>query len=726
MYQHGELPPVKGDRSRYKRRSSRSLASEDTSDDASDRPDDQSRQQVNMIIGCGVTGYPHLDPLVVSLHIHDSNVGRILIDTGSSVNLFFKETLDRMGIGEDQIKQSLYPLTGFTAEHIFSQGTIHLPIHVGETTKTAKFFIIDRPAIYNAILGTPWLHEMKAIVSTFHQCVKFPTQLGIYTLRGNQKIARSCFLHEHRLRVAAVCTANEEMDPRLPYHQRPKLVLVDEVNIDEAHPERRVGIGGDLDPEIREQLITLFKLNVHLFAWSMADMKGINPANTYHELNMDPTYKPMRPKRRKLGTDKAQAVNEEVEKLLRAVSIIEVKYPEWLANPVVVKKKNGKWKVCVDFTDLNKACPKDSFPLPHIDRLVKATTGNELLSFMDAFSGYNQIFMHPDDREKTAFITDRGTYYYKVMPFGLKNAGATYQRLVNKMFADQLGNNMKVYIDDMLVKSAKAHDHVKHLDECFQILEKYGMKLNPAKCTFAVTSGEILGYIITQRGIEANPKQSSAILDLPSPTSSKEIQRLTGRIAALNRQLKKYLTTPPILAKPEEGETLFLYIAISSTTVSWVRVRKDREERRPVFYVSKTLSDAETRYPTLEKLALAQGAGVGIRLVSPTGEVLEQSLKLGFPTSNNEVEYEAIIAGLRLAKEVEAEHVHALCDSQLVTKQFSGDYDAKDDHMDAYLKQTQELAHTFKTFVLTKIPRSENSEADALAALASKTESALR
>ncbi|MES7295872.1 reverse transcriptase family protein [Cutibacterium acnes] len=103
--------------------------------------------------------------------------------------------------------------------------------------------------------------------------------------------------------------------------------------------------------------------------------------------------------------------------------------------------------------DLNKACPKDSFPLPHIDRLVEATAGNELLSFMDAFSGYNQILMNPDDREKTAFITERGTYCYKVMPFGLKNAGATYQRLVNRMFAGQLGATMEVYIDDMLVKS---------------------------------------------------------------------------------------------------------------------------------------------------------------------------------------------------------------------------------------------------------------------------------
>ena len=160
--------------------------------------------------------------------------------------------------------------------------------------------------------------------------------------------------------------------------------------------------------------------------------------------------------------------------------------------------------MCIDFTDLNKACPKDSFPLPHIDMLVDATAGHELLSFMDAFSGYNQILMHLDDQEKTAFITERGIFCYKVMPFGLKNAGATYQRLVNKMFADYLGDTMEVYIDDMLVKSLLAEQHLDHLRQAFEVLQKYSMKLNPTKCSFGVAAGKFLGYMVTQRGIEAN------------------------------------------------------------------------------------------------------------------------------------------------------------------------------------------------------------------------------
>ena len=189
-------------------------------------------------------------------------------------------------------------------------------------------------------------------------------------------------------------------------------------------------------------------------------MSGIDINITCHELNIDPTFKPVKQKRRKLGPESANAVNDEVKRLLKVGSITEVRYPDWLVNPVVVKKKNRKWRVCVDFIDINKACPKDSFPLPHIDRLVEVTAGNELLYFLDVFSGYNQIMMNLDDREKTAFITDRRTFCYKVMPFGLKNAGATYQRLVNRMFSEKIGKTMDVYID-MLVKSLYAEDQPK-------------------------------------------------------------------------------------------------------------------------------------------------------------------------------------------------------------------------------------------------------------------------
>jgi len=151
-----------------------------------------------------------------------------------------------------------------------------------------------------------------------------------------------------------------------------------------------------------------------------------------------------------------------VQKLVTAKFIQEIYYPDWLANVVMVKKPNGKWRMCVDFTDLNKACPKDSYTLPRINQLMDSIACHKWLSFMDAFSEYNQIRMDEANQEKTSFITSQGLFCYKVMPFNMKNAGATYQRLVNRMFHPQIGRNVKVYVDDMLVKSL---DKGKHLDD---------------------------------------------------------------------------------------------------------------------------------------------------------------------------------------------------------------------------------------------------------------------
>ena len=160
---------------------------------------------------------------------------------------------------------------------------------------------------------------------------------------------------------------------------------------------------------------------------------------------------------------------------------------------------------------MEDACPKDSYPLPRIDQLMDATSDHELLTFMDAFSGYNQIRMAPEDEEKIAFITNRGLYCYRVMPFGLKNAGAIYQQLVNKIFKEQIGRNMEVYMDDMLVKSKSSMNHVVDLEETFGTLRKYKMKLNPTKCAFEVTSRKFLGFMVSGRGIEANPEKICAI-----------------------------------------------------------------------------------------------------------------------------------------------------------------------------------------------------------------------
>ena len=214
-------------------------------------------------------------------------------------------------------------------------------------------------------------------------------------------------------------------------------------------------IGSKLAEDLRSLLTHFWKQNQDVFAWKQEDMGGIDPAIITHRLNVSPSFKPVNQKRRSFAPERQKAINEEVGKLLRAGAIKEVEYLEWLANVVLVKKANGKWRLYIDFTNVNRACPKDSFPLPRIDLIVDASAGHELLHCMDAFSGYNHISMDPDDQENTSFLTGQGIYCYRVMPFELKNAGATYQRLVNRMFQKQIGASMEVYIDDMLVKSTK-------------------------------------------------------------------------------------------------------------------------------------------------------------------------------------------------------------------------------------------------------------------------------
>ena len=194
----------------------------------------------------------------------------------------------------------------------------------------------------------------------------------------------------------------------------------------EDDPEHLAYIGSKLAKDLKSPLTQFLKPNRDVFTWKQVDMGGIDPTVITHKLHTNPSFKPVKQKRRSFTPERQKAINEEAGKLFQAGAIREVEYPEWLENVVLVKKANGKWQLCIDFTDINKACPNDSFPLPRIDIIMDATAGHELLSFMDAFSGYNQISMDPDDQEKTSFVTAQGTYCYRVMPFGLKNAGATY------------------------------------------------------------------------------------------------------------------------------------------------------------------------------------------------------------------------------------------------------------------------------------------------------------
>jgi hypothetical protein len=264
-------------------------------------------------------------------------------------------------------------------------------------------------------------------------------------------------------------------------------------------------------------------------------MPGIPREVIEHHLAVCPQAHPVKQKTRKQAQEKQDFIIQEIEKLKKAKLIREVADPTWIATPVVVPKANGSGRLCVDFTSLNKACPKDPYPLLRMDQIVDSTAGCDLLCFLDAFSGYHQIKMAREDEEKTAFITPCGVYCYVCMPFGLKNAGATFQKLIRKALGAQMGRNAEAYIDDIVVKTGKSHTFIEDLEETFTNLRKVNIKLNPTKCAFGVPSGKLLGFLVSHHGIEENPDKVKAIEEMRPPRNLKEMQCLAGCMAALGR-----------------------------------------------------------------------------------------------------------------------------------------------------------------------------------------------
>ncbi|XP_065628553.1 uncharacterized protein LOC136067128 [Quercus suber] len=334
--------------------------------------------------------HPHDDAIVISVHVGDYNVHRVLIDNSSSADILYYPAFQQMGIDRARLIPTSDPFVGFGGTRVFPIGSITLSVTEGdypqELTRDVIFLVVDCSSAYNGILGRPTLNSWKAATLTYHLMIKFPMDHGIGELRGNQVVAWECYIamlemedHHQTMCIEEQRTVAEPVEE------------LEEIILDESKPERTARIGTLAYQPVRQALAAFLKRNQDVFAWSHEDMTRIDPFVMVHKLNVNPATPPVRQKKRVFAQDRDQAIAKEVKKLLEADFIREVYYLKWLANVVMVKKASGKWRMCVDFTDLNKACPKDSYPLPQIDALVDSTTKHQLLSFMDAFSGYNQI-----------------------------------------------------------------------------------------------------------------------------------------------------------------------------------------------------------------------------------------------------------------------------------------------------------------------------------------------
>uniref|UniRef100_A0A2N9GU32 RNA-directed DNA polymerase n=1 Tax=Fagus sylvatica TaxID=28930 RepID=A0A2N9GU32_FAGSY len=396
---------------------------------------------------------------------------------------------------------------------------------------------------------------------------------------------------------------------------KPNIEELETVNLaDEGEEPREVKIGTRCATEKKEALIALLREFHEIFAWSYQDMPGLDTDIVVHKIPLKPECKPVKQALRRMKPEVILKIKEEVEKQLKAGFLSTVTYSDWVANIVPVPKKDGKVRMCVDYRDLNRASPKDNFPLPHIDTLVDNTATNAVFSFMDGFSGYNQIKMAEEDKSKTAFVTHWGTFVYDVMPFGLKNAGATYQRAMVTLFHDMIHHEIEVYVDDMIAKSRTAQDHLTDLRKLFQRLKKYQLRLNPNKCAFGVTSGKLLGFIVSGRGIEIDPAKLASLHSLLRPASPlfkllrKDVKiKWTEDCQRAFDKIKEYLLNPPILVPPTPGRPLILYLTVQEASMGCMLGQQDEtgKKEQAIYYLSKKFTEPETRYLLVEKTCCA-------------------------------------------------------------------------------------------------------------------------
>uniref|UniRef100_A0A2N9FVD9 Integrase catalytic domain-containing protein n=1 Tax=Fagus sylvatica TaxID=28930 RepID=A0A2N9FVD9_FAGSY len=623
--------------------------------------------------------YPdHRRPLYVSAVIKDVQVRRALVDTGSCLNLIPLSTLKAANIPQHKIQGAPIEVTGFGGAAEYTMGHIQLVLRVGPIVALTRFHVVNSEVPYHVLLGRPWLHKHKLISSTYHQCIK--GRLNGKPIRIAANPSPFDQTEAHFIEAALYDELSTEEPPiikpsgtPLPdwedIRNDPDVDLREVLERKKKRKERAWDLiahgkkgpipeEGDLRPSCyliqketegyksladeKEEAKLEKSAAENSKITPKEDLEVINlshdPGRVCMEIRRNAGYrsgtcgsflkcrtwyqacctKPVVQPARTFHTEVEAQITQEVKKLLAAGFIKPIQHPRWLSNIVPVKKKNGQIRCCVDFRNLNKACPKDEFPLPNMDLLIDSAAGSTMFSFMDGFSGYNQIRMSPRDAEKTAFRTPIGNFYYTVMPFGLKNAGATYQRTMTAMFHDMIHQEIEDYVDDIVVKSKKREDHVEILRKVFERCRLYKLKMNPLKCAFGVSAGKFLGFLVHNHGIDVDPAKASAIATMKPPTSHKELKSFLGRLSYIRRfipclaavtstfshllkkgvsfnwsaecqeafeRIQAIMTKLPTVCAPIAGKPLRLYLASNSQAIgALVAQENDDGVEQPVYY----------------------------------------------------------------------------------------------------------------------------------------------
>src|SRR6266540_1433014 len=313
---------------------------------------------------------------------------------------------------------------------------------------------------------------------------------------------------------------------------------LEEVDIGDGSIPRPTFVNKNLRSDYKVVLIALLKEYVDYFAWEYHEMPGLSRELVEHQLPIKAGFRPYKQPAQKFNPKMYDRIKEEIGHLLKANFIRPCRYTDWISNIVPVEKKgSNKLRVCIDFRDLNRATPKDEYPMPIANMLINDASKHKVISFLDGNVGYNQIFMAKEDAFKTAFRIPGfvGLFEWTVITFGLKNTGATYQRAMNLIFHDLLGVILEVYIDDVIIKSDANESHIADLRLAFERMRKFGLKMNPLKGAFGVSAGKFLGFIIHQHGIEIDPQKIEAIQKIKATTCKKDMQKFLEKVNYLRR-----------------------------------------------------------------------------------------------------------------------------------------------------------------------------------------------
>jgi ribonuclease HI len=414
---------------------------------------------------------------------------------------------------------------------------------------------------------------------------------------------------------------------------------VEECNIGTEEKPRMVKLSKSLPPEQNLKYIELFKEYLDVFSWGYEYLKAYDTSIIQHRIPIKEDQKPFRQKLRRINPKLLPLIEKEIKKMYDAKIIVPLRFSKWVSNLVPTRKKTGEIRLCIDFRNLNKVSLKDNYPLSKMDHLLQRVVGSSRISLLDGFSGYNQVLVHLDDQDKTSFTTPWGTFMYVKMPFGLMNAGATFQRAMDITFMEEAGKFIVIYLDDVTMFSKSDDEHLGHLRRVFEKCRRFGISLNPKKCLFGLEEGKLLGHIMSKDGIRIDPSRIEAILKVEHPRNLKELQFFIGQINFLRRfipnlaellrnitnmlkkdikikwdsesrqsfeQVKRALIEVPVLISPDFTKDFYLFSFTSEHTIAAVLLQKNSEGyEQPIAFFNKALRDDALNYNIMEKQAFA-------------------------------------------------------------------------------------------------------------------------